>query len=288
MAASTPSRSIEDLLRAGTAHLSEFEDAAFDAEFLLRGVSGLSRAEVLAHGDRPMPADVVTRFDDAIERRRRHEPMQYILGVASFWRDDFVVNPAVLIPRTETEILVEAVATRLRDHAAPTVLDLGTGSGCIVLSLLRELPRANAVAVDLSHEALAVASENAARLDLSNRIALKPSCWYSGLDSDQTFDAIVSNPPYVAVTDKKTLPRDVREYEPALALFADEDDDISSYRAIVHEMGNRLRSAGLLALEVGMGQSDRVADLLRAAGFVQVEALPDFASIQRVVLGRRA
>ena len=233
-----------------------------------------------------MTPDVLAAFDEAVARREAHEPVQYILGTASFWRDEFVVNRAVLIPRPDTELLVEAVAARLRPEASPVILDIGTGSGCIALSLLRELAGARAVAVDLSEAALVVAGHNAWRLGLGPRIDLRWSRWFDAIKPVEVFDAIVSNPPYVARADIPSLPREVSEHEPSLALFADDADDLSSYRAILPGIAARLKPGGLLALEVGAGQAERVASLAAASGLGSIETLRDLAGIPRVVLAR--
>jgi release factor glutamine methyltransferase len=277
---------IAQLIEEAAARLSPVGNPALDAEMLFRGISGLSRADLLAKGHEiPSPGDA-TRFEAAVQRRERHEPIQYILGVASFWRDDFLVNPFVLIPRPETEILVEAAAKGVSPLPEPRLLDLGTGSGCIALSLLRELPRARALAVDLSDEALKVASENARRLGLAARIDFQISRWFDAVSAAARFDAIVSNPPYVARSDEAGLPRDVRDFEPHLALFADPSDELSSFRMIVAGAAAHLQPLGLLAVEVGLGQAGRVATLFRGAGF-ETEILNDLARIPRVVLGRR-
>lgn len=275
------------LIAEAAVRLGHLPNPSLDAELLLRGLSGLSRADLLARGNEPVDGGVVAAFEAAVARREHHEPVQYILGKAAFWRDEFVVNPAVLIPRPDTEILVETVATRLRGVEAPRLLDIGTGSGCIALSLLRELPRARALAVDFSEAALEVARMNAATLGLESRIDFLLSRWLDAVPEDASFDAIVSNPPYVAPSERSSLSPEVREFEPGLALFAEGADDLSSYRAIVGQVGNRLKPSGLLAFEVGLGQATRVADLLRDTEFASVETVDDLAGIARVVLARR-
>jgi len=275
------------LIAEAAVRLGHLPNPSLDAELLLRGLSGLSRADLLARGNEPVDGGVVAAFEAAVARREHHEPVQYILGKAAFWRDEFVVNPAVLIPRPDTEILVETVATRLRGVEAPRLLDIGTGSGCIALSLLRELPRARALAVDFSEAALEVARMNAATLGLESRIDFLLSRWLDAVPEDASFDAIISNPPYVAPSERSSLSPEVREFEPGLALFAEGADDLSSYRAIVGQIGNRLKPSGLLAFEVGLGQATRVADLLRDTEFASVETVDDLAGIARVVLARR-
>ncbi len=275
------------LIADAAVRLGHLPNPSLDAELLLRGLTGLSRADLLARGDEPVDGGAVAAFEAAVARREHHEPVQYILGKAAFWRDEFLVNPAVLIPRPDTEILVEAVVARLRDVKAPRLLDIGTGSGCIALSLLRELPRARALAVDVSEAALEVARTNAAALGLESRIDFLLSRWLDGVPEDASFGAIVSNPPYVATAERSSLSAEVREFEPGLALFAEGADDLSSYRAIVGQIGNRLKPSGLLAFEVGLGQATRVADLLRDTEFASVETVDDLAGIARVVLARR-
>jgi release factor glutamine methyltransferase len=275
------------LIKDAAVRLAAFPNPQLDAEALFRGVSGLDRAALLTRSDEPVDARVAANFEAAIVRRARHEPIQYILGAAAFWRDDFLVTPAVLIPRPDTEILVEAVAGRLRGIPAPSLLDVGTGSGCVALSLLRELMDARAIAVDVSEDALHVARENALRLGLESRIELRHSHWLDAIAPAEAFDAIVSNPPYVARADAPKLAEEVREHDPALALFAEAADDLSSFRAILEQLGGHLRPAGLLAFEVGAGQAERVARLLAEAGFHSVDVVNDLARIPRVVLGRR-
>ena len=278
---------LTDLLDAAATRLAGLETPALDAEALFRGVSGFSRADVLARGAEPVAAEIERRFEGALVRRVSHEPIQYILGNAAFWRDEFRVTPAVLIPRPETETLVEAVAGRLRGVLAPRILDLGTGSGCIALSLLRELPNARATAVDVSPPALLVARENASRLGLADRIEFRLSNWFSAIGPDEAFDAVVSNPPYVPVGSLGLLPREVRDFEPAQSLFAEAGDDLSSYRAIFRGALTRAVRPGLIAVEVGQGQAEGVAALSQEGGFKDVEFCKDLASIDRVVLARR-
>jgi release factor glutamine methyltransferase len=281
-----PSRTAAGMIASAAERLSGLPNPELDAEMLFLGVSGLNRAALLSGRPDRVATSVASAFEVAVARRERHEPIQYILGTAAFWRDDFLVNEAVLIPRTDTEILVEAIADRLRTEAEPRILDLGTGSGCIALSLLRELPRARALAVDLSEAALRLAVQNSKHLTLDARIEFRVSTWFSAIQSTERFAAVVSNPPYVARIDEPSLPKEVRDFEPGLALFADQGDDISSYRAILRGIGTRLDPGGLLGFEVGIGQADRVASLLAEGGFASIEVLPDLSGIPRVILGR--
>lgn len=275
------------LIAEATHRLRHLPNAGLDAELLFRGLTGWSRADLLARTEEPVESRTASAFAAAVARRAGDEPIQYILGRAAFWRDEFVVSPAVLIPRPDTEVLVEAVVTRLRGVEAASVLDIGTGSGCIALSLLREVPDARALAVDVSEAALEVARMNALTLGLQARVAFLRSNWLDAVPEAASFDAIVSNPPYVATNDRPSLPTEVREFEPALALFARESDDLSSYRAIVGQIGGRLRPSGLLAFEVGLGQAERVAGVLSENGYGPVETVNDLSGIGRVVVARR-
>lgn len=278
---------IAELLAAGIRRLSGFDNPALDVELLFRGVSGMTRAAVLARGEAVVPPETVSRFEAALARRAGHEPIQYILGVAAFWKDDFTVNPSVLIPRPETEILVEAAAKRVDRDQPSAFLDLGTGSGCIALSLLREHPRAWALATDRSRAALAVAAENAGRLGLSERIELRVSRWFDAIEAEPLFTAIVSNPPYVPRADEGGLPPEVRDFEPEHALFSEPTDDLSSYREIAAGLVPRLRPSGFVFLEVGRGQAEGVAGLLRGVGLTKIDILDDLARIPRVVIGQK-
>jgi release factor glutamine methyltransferase len=283
-----PATSAHHLIEQAAGRLAAFPNPALDAELLFRGVTGIVRAALLTLGEETVTDDVISKFEAAVARRERGEPVQYILGISAFWRDEFVVTPDVLIPRPETEVLVEAMAKRLRTTPSPLILDIGTGSGCIALSLLRELDAARATAIDVSGAALGVASRNADRLGLAGRLRLVRSNWYDGLEELERFDAVVSNPPYVAREDSASLPSDVRDFEPATALFANDGDDLSSYRAILGGIGARLRPRGLVGLEVGLGQAERVAALATAEGLKGVDVLEDLARIPRVVIGHSA
>lgn len=280
-----PDPTISQLIDRAAARLSWSPNPRLDAETLFLAVSGTNRAALLAKGDEAVAAETAGRFAAVLARRENHEPIQYILGVAAFWRDEFLVSPAVLIPRPDTETLIEAVAERLREHPSPTILDIGTGSGCIALSLLRELKVARAIAVDVSEASLSVAADNAKLLGLAGRIRFVRSRWFESVDSEEGFDAVVSNPPYVSPSDMDALPREVREFEPSLALFSEDADELSSYRSILHGASRRLTPHGLLAVEVGIGQADRVAALFEQAGLDGVQAVSDLAGIPRVVLG---
>jgi len=246
---------------------------AREARLLLAAASGFSAASVLAHPERELPADAEARFLDYAARRARGEPIAYILGVREFYGLPLQVNPAVLIPRPETELLVD-----LALQAKPaSLLDLGTGCGAIALAVKHRLPAARVVAVERSAAALAVAQRNALKLGLE--VDLRHGSWF-GPVTGQRFDVVVSNPPYVSEGDPHLREGDVR-FEPPSALVAG-PDGLQAIRAIVRDAAAHLNPGGRLLVEHGLGQDAEVRKLLRAAGLEGIATWPDLAGIARV------
>lgn len=263
------------------------EDARRDAELLLLHVLQIDRAMLLAHPDRSLTSDQLAAYDAAIARRLGHEPIQYITGRQEFFGLQLRVTPATLIPRPETEILVEAVLDRLPHDRPLRILDIGTGSGAIALALAEHLPQAGITAIDLSSEALEVARENAVSHHLDQRIRFLKSDLLTGLPENErvsTFDAIVSNPPYIPERDRSSLHPQVRDHEPALALFAG-PSGLDIYRRLIPAAHAALKPDGLLALEIGHGQSNDLIFLL--ADWKNVSLRDDLQQIPRVALARR-
>jgi release factor glutamine methyltransferase len=254
-----------------------------DAETLLLHVLGKIKAWLLAHSEEELSASETTRYDDLLERRYRGEPIQYILGETEFYRLPFRVTPDVLIPRPETEHLVEKAIELAARFPAPRIADVGTGSGCIAVTLARHLPQAQITAIDLCGAALAIATENAKRNGVAIRFLqgdlLAPA-------AGEQFDIVVSNPPYVPTADRDTLAVEIRDHEPALALFAG-PDGLDIYRRLIPQAFACLVPGGFLVLEIGYGQSTAIAGLLAAAGFGQIEFIPDLQSIPRVACAQR-
>lgn len=251
-----------------------------DARVLLREAAGCSAASILAFPERALDAAAAQRFCDWLSRREAGEPVAYLVGYREFYGRDFRVTPATLIPRPETELLVELTLEKLADLAAPRILDLGTGSGAIAVSLALELPAAKLLAVDVSADALAVAAENAERLGAPVRFRF--GSWYEPL-ADERFDLIVSNPPYVAAGDAHLSQGDLR-FEPVSAL-ASGVDGLDDLRLIVAQAPRHLVAGGYLMLEHGYDQAEAVRGLLSAAGFIEVGSYADLAGIARVSLG---
>ncbi|MGI4827131.1 MAG: peptide chain release factor N(5)-glutamine methyltransferase [Janthinobacterium lividum] len=261
-----------------------------DAETLLLHVLGRDRAWLLAHPDALLTAAQDATFDALITRRAAREPLQYLTGYQEFYGLDLHVSPAVLIPRPETELLVEAVLDWAQEPvpASLHLVDVGTGSGAIALALATHLASAEITALDLSLEALAVAQANAQRLGLAKRVRFLHSDLLDAvppnLTSGHRVDAIVSNPPYVPQKDKPTLQPEVRDFEPHGALFAG-DDGLAIYQRLIPEAFALLRPRGLLAMEFGFGQKADLATLLHS--WENVRFLDDLAGIPRVVLATR-
>lgn len=249
-----------------------------DAEYLLLHRLQISRAALRAHPLRELTAEELAGYEADVARRLRHEPIQYITGEQEFYGLRLRVTPTVLIPRPETEHLVEAVAARLA--GAVRILDVGTGSGAIALALAKELPEAIVTAVDLSPAALAVARSNASALGFAKRVRFLESDLLEAIDGEK-FDAVVSNPPYVPEGDRAGLAAQIREFEPGMALFGG-NSGLDVYRRLIPQAYESLEVGGLLAMEIGFGQREAVAGLLD--GWREIEFVDDLQGIARVVM----
>ncbi len=250
-----------------------------DAALLLQFTLGCTRAELLAYPQRALTEEQQHRYRARIAERLRGTPIQYILGEQEFFGLPFFVTPDVLIPRPETEHLVEAALHHLRGHLAPRIVDVGTGSGAIAVALAHALPQAYGTATDISPAALVVAESNAERNAVAARIRWVQGDLLTPLLHER-FDAVVSNPPYIAAAEGTTLPREVREHEPAQALFAGASG-LEIYERLFPQARAVLVPDGWLFAEIGAGQRDSIAALL--ADWRQVAFLPDLQGIPRVV-----
>jgi release factor glutamine methyltransferase len=273
-----PGIRIRDALDSATIPLraAGVETPELDAELLLAAAMGVDRATLYSDPDRELPAEAIRPFQAMVARRREREPVAYILGRKGFRRIELEVDPRVIVPRPETELLVE-VALALPTSAR--VLDVGTGSGAVALALKDERPDLAVTGSDVSAAALEVARANAQRLGLE--VAFVTSNLLDGIDAD--IDAIVSNPPYVAEPDRAGLAPEITRHEPAHALFAG-PDGLDVIRQLVPAAARR---APWVALEIGAGQADAVAEIMRAAGLGSIERHRDLAGIERVVVGTR-
>jgi release factor glutamine methyltransferase len=280
---------VAELLAEAAAELRDkgVEAPERDAERLLRHVLGWDRATVIASPGAPVAAEPERAFRGLVTARARRVPLQHLTGVQAFWKHEFKVTRDVLVPRPETELLVETALELLRGAERPLIVDVGTGSGCIALSLAAERPDAVVHATDISASALEVARENTRRLNLEGRVAfhlgqlLEP---VSGLEG--RIDLVVSNPPYVDPAERDTLAPEVREHEPALALFPP-GDALSIYRRLVPAAFAWLRPGGFLVVEIAPTLAVAVSDLLAGAGFEAAQVANDLAGRARLVRGRR-
>ncbi|GHC08292.1 peptide chain release factor N(5)-glutamine methyltransferase [Thermomonas carbonis] len=253
-----------------------------DAEWLLAHALQKPRSWLFAHADQPVPADVAMRFAGLCARRQAGEPVAYLTGMQGFWTLDLAVSPATLIPRAETELLVELALARIPVDAGARVADLGTGSGAIALAIAKERSRAAVIATDASAAALEVARGNAARNHIAN-VEFREGDWFAPL-AGETFDLIASNPPYIAEGDPHLGEGDLR-FEPPTALSSGADG-LDALRRIVRDVPSHLVAGGWLLLEHGWDHGAAVRTLLAEAGFVDVEIAQDLEGRDRVSLGR--
>ena len=254
-----------------------------NAELLVGHALGLPRMQLYLQFERPLTEPELERIRPLVRRRGRHEPLQYIVGTADFHGLNLKVDRRALIPRPETEQLVELVGASLAS-APRRILDLGTGSGAIALALARLYPEAEVTAVDRSEEALALAAENAVRTGLAERLRLLLSDWFSALPEAERFDLIAANPPYLSAAETAAAPAEVREFEPGAALTAAGDDGLGDLRVIVQGAPAHLLPGGLLAVETGVSQHAALLALAAAAGFSRAVSRPDLAGRDRFVL----
>ncbi len=291
----SPPRPLE-LTKLAAEHLAGkgIEEARLEAELLLADILGIRRLDLYLQFERPLEPAEVDAYREALRRRADREPLQYITGEAEFRELTLNVDPRVLIPRPETEVLVGEVLgfdfdtdtdTEGQGQAEGrgTVLDIGTGSGAIILSLLHEGPFERGVATDVSEGALEVAAANAERHGLADRLELRSGSLWEPIGDGEVFRVIVSNPPYVADGERDGLMPEVRDHEPEGALFAG-PDGLSVVREIVAGAPRHLAAGGLLAVEVGLGQADAVAALFRESGFRAPRVATDLTGRERIVL----
>jgi release factor glutamine methyltransferase len=258
------------------------DEPRMEAGSLLAYVLGRDRTFIIAHAEDALTDELMGSFRRFVGRRAQGEPLQYITGRQEFFTLEFDVTPDVLIPRPETEIIVETARELLRDEVRPFIADIGTGSGCIVISLLTELPKARAVATDISPAALRVAQRNAERHGVSDQLTLRESDCFSALEPDGQFSLIASNPPYVSDSERDAMQREVL-YEPRAALFAG-PDGLAVIRRLLRDAPLFLQPDGYLVFEIGFGQHEAVKNLIDRDVWKLIEIREDLQRIPRTVV----
>ena len=287
-------RTYKELLEEGYQILNSagIEEARLDAWLLLEFAADIKRAWYYAHMDETAEADVAEQYRQLCEKRAQHIPLQHLTGQAYFMGYEFYVDDRVLVPRQDTETLVEEAVSHLRELPAPKILDMCTGSGCILLSLLMELPQASGTGADVSADALEVAKENTRRLGLEKRAELIQSDLFSADYFEKNsrkkcmeYDMLISNPPYIRTADIDGLMDEVRLHDPRLALDG-KADGLYFYEKITEQAGKHLKPGGWLIYEIGCDQAKDVVEIMKKKGFVQIEVKKDLAGLDRIVEGR--
>ena len=294
--------SVRDLLREAISRLraAKISSHTLAAELLLLHATGHNRTWIYSHPEETIPTDVADNFFALITKRIQGIPVQHLTGKQEFWGLDFEVSPDVLIPRPETEHLIEVALDRLavrevRAGRPPRlsgedlrIVDVGTGSGCIAISLAKELPGATIFATDISNSALAIAQRNANKLHFADRIQFRESdlLGYFLATPSNTFDLIVSNPPYIALREKSSLPPEVRDHEPATALFGGQEG-YELYDPLISQSAQLLKPGGLLVLELGQASLPAVHPLLETPHWTTIGVINDLAAIPRVISAER-
>jgi release factor glutamine methyltransferase len=258
------------------------DTAELDARLFAELAFGMDRLE-LVNRERSVPtAEQLKVLEAYAARRLKGEPVSRIIGEREFWGLNFKLNDATLVPRPETEMLVERGVQLLGGQKKPRVLDLGTGTGCIAISLLSEIKESRAVAVDLSPDAVAMARANADRLGVGERFDVRQGSWFEPVAADERFDLIVSNPPYIETATIETLMIEVKAHDPRLALDGG-PDGLAPYRIIAAAAASHLKPEGTILFEIGSEQGRAVVDILAQAGFDRVEVARDLAGLDRMV-----
>jgi release factor glutamine methyltransferase len=260
----------------------DVESPRLCAELLLAHLLDTTRIDIYLRFEEPLSAATIDAYRELIRRRGKHEPVAYIIGKREFYGRDFLVNKDVLIPRPETEHLVEAGLAGMGDNHSARVLDVGTGSGILACTFLAEREGWSAVALDISEQALAVASENATQLNVTDRIDLRQSDLCAALDEKEKFNLIVSNPPYIRKDEWDLLPHDVSDYEPRLALYGGEGG-LEVLRPLLAQATRHLETGGLFLCEIGEEQGEAVSELARESGYTSISLENDYAGKPRML-----
>ena len=288
-------QTFHELLTQGTQLLMNagIEEARLDAWLLLEYTADISRAWYYAHPESEVNEEIVSEYLSLCQKRAEHIPLQHLTHQACFMGYDFYVDERVLVPRQDTEVLAEEALQQLRNMRNPRILDMCTGSGCLLLSLLMEIPDATGIGVDISEAALAVAERNRKNLELEKRAVLVQSDTFSGDYFQKNsgnisleYDMLISNPPYIPTEDIGKLMEEVRFHDPVLALDGREDG-LYFYRRITEQAGKYLKPGGWLMYEIGCEQGADVSAIMQGEGFTEVAVKKDLAGLDRVVIGKK-
>lgn len=280
--------SVLESINLSAKYLSEkgIDSARMNAELLLAEILGCKRLELYLKFDKPLSEDEVVKYRIFLSRRSKGEPLQYILGKVEFFGMEFIVNENVLIPRQETEILVEIITEKYKTSSNLNVLDIGTGSGIISICLAKHLPDSTIYATDISENALKTAKLNADKNSVSNITFFKNDILNQEFDIKTEFDIIVSNPPYVSLEEYSTLQKEIVNYEPKEAV-TDNSDGYTFYKRISSLAGKILKPSGELFFETGQGQAENVKNIMIKNNFINTYLIKDYLGIERVVAGQK-
>lgn len=276
-------------INLSTQYLNEkgIESARTNAELLLANIIGCKRLELYLSFDRPLSETELQKYREQIKRRGSFEPLQYITGKVEFYGLELKVNPSVLIPRPETELLVENILNQFSKEKKPIILDIGCGSGNIAIALAANLPAAKIVSTDVSAEALKVAEENSERHKVSDRIKfVKHNILVNDLNNFPKFDCVVSNPPYVSKESFSSLQREIKDFEPRIAV-TDNSDGYTFFRTIIEKARAKLKEDGKLFFEIAQGQSEEVQEIMMKNNYINIGVIKDYQNIDRVIFGEK-
>lgn len=282
-----PKLTYRQMCHNGAAILADagITDAEYDSFALLEYITGMDRTAYILDGSKSVPEDIAERYDAVIDRRSSHIPLQHITGQAWFYGRGFNVNSDVLVPRQDTEVLVSEALKVI--NAKDSVLDMCTGSGCIIITLALEKKLGRALGADISEAALKVASDNREKLGADDVTFVKSNIFSDiNVNDDELFDVIVSNPPYIATGEIETLTEEVRIHDPYIALDGLEDG-LHFYREITQQSMNYIKSGGWLLYEIGCTQAHDVSDIMSEYGYSNIKVIKDLAGLDRVVMGQR-
>ena len=265
----------------------QIESSRINAELLLADILKCKRLDLYLKFDQPLKEDEVNKYREFIARRGKYEPLQYITGSVEFFGLNFKVNPSVLIPRPETEILVETIINQNKERTGLTILDVGTGSGNIPIVLAKFLPQSKIVTIDVSDESINVAKENAELNQVNGNVEfVNRDVFVESFFENLNFDIIVSNPPYVSIEEYPSLQEEIVNYEPKYAV-TDEEDGLKFYNRISQIAFKSLNEGGKLYFEIGQGQSKDINDILNQNKFSEIQIIKDYQNIDRVIYGTK-